>query len=113
MTDSSEQRSPRVTVDIPVRVEGRSLRGQRVAADARAINVSLHGVLLRAAIELVAGSQVTVRNPANNLTAGYRVVWAQADAAGGWRMGLELVSGSTALWGLDLGPQSEGEAETV
>jgi hypothetical protein len=95
------RRSQRLDKDIPIRVVAESRDGKHVDDEALANQVSSHGLRLSIGINLPTGTEVEIHNPATQLSARFRVVWAQPVADGSREMGLELVGGDAGLWGID------------
>lgn len=107
--DSAAQRrhSPRREQRIPVRVVGVCRDGKQVDREAEVNQVSSHGVRLTIGVDLPSGTVAEIHNPQTGGSARYRVMWATESPGGERQMGLELVSDSAALWGVDF---SRGEA---
>ncbi len=101
------RRSPRIELRIPVRLRWQDRGGKAQEATGEANQVSFHGVRMTAGSNIVSGTVVEIENPGNQLRAHYRVVWAvEASVPGFWQLGLELVDGAPALWGIDF-PEPE------
>jgi len=107
--DSSHpsRRSARIDKNIPIRVTTESRDGQRVDQEALADQVSSHGLRMTISADLATGTKVKVHNPATELSASFRVVWAVPGSGGSYQLGLELAEGDSTLWGMDFSDPSE------
>ncbi len=96
---AERRRSPRTTLELPVHIRGRSPRGSPLSTTARTLNASHHGARLECGAEFARGTEVVLRNPNNEESVTYRVVWVLARPGQQWEMGVELVSGEPFLLG--------------
>jgi hypothetical protein len=103
---AQRRRSPRLEKHIPVRLAASLGGGQHVDQEAVVNQVSSHGVRLTIGVDLPSGTVVEIHNPQTQGSARYRVMWVAESPGGERQMGLELVSESAALWGIDF---SHGE----
>lgn len=87
------RRSPRLTVEIPVRVLWRDPGGASHDIRAATAIVSRHGALLYLSLPLSLGAELRLTNPINNLSATARVVWTGDTLPDGTaRVGIEFSS---------------------
>ncbi len=90
---AERRQSPRVTSDLPVRLQGRSPGGATLAGTGRTLNVSQLGAMLETAVEFARGTEVLIEDPTTGAHSTYRVVWVVSRPESRWEMGVELVRG--------------------
>ncbi len=103
-TDSTDsgadrRRSERKVLHLPVEIEGEIAQGQPAVGPAEIVAASTHGALMKSNYELVLGSTVKIKNPANAVQGEFRVVWTSSiplEAA--WNIGLETDSAPAEMW---------------
>ncbi len=104
---TERRRSERVLIRMPVRLTGLTRTNKRVTEKGEAIVISRHGALLKTESELKPGSEVELENPVTHQAAKYRVVWtSDRPTEGRWDVGLDYLSGTPNIWGIEFPPAS-------
>jgi hypothetical protein len=95
------RRSPRYRLIIPLEATWKAASGEVVRQSAHALEMNLHGGLLRMSRYPDVGVECEVRNPAMNSSTRARVVAHRLDERGQIHgAAVELVAPSDAVWGL-------------
>ena len=93
------RRSERQVLHLPVEMEGETAQGQPTSGPAEVVAVSKHGALIKVRYELLRGSTVKIKNPANGMEAEFRVIWASSvPLEASWNIGLESQTAPPELW---------------
>jgi hypothetical protein len=102
-----QEREPRATSLLPVRIRGYDTKGGQISQVACTLNVSHRGArLVGLSHRLKVGSVVRLRY--HQEEARYRVVWARRDG-NHWQAGLRSLESDERLWGVELGCGLEPE----
>lgn len=96
------RRSPRLTLEVPVRVVWRDPQGAGHEHNSQTAIVSRHGALIYLAQPLPLGTELRIINHANNQSTTARIVWAGDTLPDGTaRVGIEFASPvSYEFWGM-------------
>jgi len=103
-TPQDARRSRRVLLSMPIRVSGKTARGESFQENARTLVVNAHGALISLSAAVAVGQVVTVANESTQTTVECRVVHLGSGQGGRPQTGIEFVKPSPAFWQIDFPP---------
>ncbi len=101
---SSRRRSMRVLLSVPVKVTGKTFKGQDFAEESRTLVVNAHGALVALAAEMAMRQKVTMTNLTTKEALECTVTHIGTAQAGKAQIGLEFVTPSPTFWKIDFPP---------
>lgn len=101
---SPKRRSMRVLLSVPVRVNGKTSKGQDFTEETRTLVVNAHGALVSLAAEVVKGRKVAMTNATTKQTLDCTVTHIGSTQAGKTQIGLEFVTPAPTFWKVDFPP---------
>jgi hypothetical protein len=111
---SEKRRSDRLMLTVPLRVHGRSPRGEDFAEEARTITLNRHGARIQISRPLVAGQTIQIHNLVSHREAPFRVVGPvspRTEKGGEW--GVECIDHKLNIWGIQFPPVATDEADST
>jgi hypothetical protein len=99
------RRSKRVSAQLPVVVQGKSIDGIPFADHTRAVVLSAHGCLLTLSESVRLGETLILRNIANHEEQDCRVVYLGEKQGGRTEVGLRFRNATPQFWGFEHPPQ--------
>jgi c-di-GMP-binding flagellar brake protein YcgR len=92
------RRSARVTLSVPLRVDGQDLSGEGFVVETHTHTVSQHGCLLRLDREVLLGQSLVLMNQHTRQSIQARVVSTRRHKDGHRYIGVEFISRRTDFW---------------
>lgn len=104
MTQSANERpmrrSPRRTLEVPIRISGKDIEDRPFEENSQTLVVSNHGALILTRHQLAIGTELVLANPTLGRTGKATVVWPgpKRGPNGPYEVGVQLVEGETIPW---------------
>jgi hypothetical protein len=111
LAGNRERRTPRLALDVPIRVFATDFRGRDFVEDATTVAINLHGAKIRLDHELIPDQEIRILSGKTGREAIFRVVAKAGNAENRstfW--GVECLNPSHNIWGLnfpELGPRDQ------
>jgi len=105
------RRSPRVAIDMPVEVVGRSVNGKGFRQETRTTAVNAHGAHLILATATEIELSIILKNKKTSAEVECRVVYQKRMEGGKAELGIEFVDPQPRFWGIAFPPEDWSRAE--
>ncbi len=111
LSGNRERRTPRIAVDLPIRVFATDFKGKDFVEDSTTVAVNLHGAKIRLGRELLPDQEIRILSGKTGREGVFRVVGrAGASEARQSFWGIESTNPGLNIWGVsfpELGPQDQ------
>jgi hypothetical protein len=107
MTQSTQRRSDRVLVDLPLIIRGVSeIDNQAFREETFTLTVSAHGALVMLASKVAMGQKLFLLNPASREEREAKISFIGRDHAGLSQVGVEFMRPAPEFWAMDSPPRN-------